>query len=94
MSLFRRARLFASNQLVEDRVELATESAITDRLTDGLRRVNDSIEQHPHVNINDNTFGTLGTGKSRRLIASTPLGCLAQEMATLASDQWRTHSGV
>ena len=28
MSLFRRARLFASSQLVEDRVELATDSAI------------------------------------------------------------------
>ena len=79
MSLFRRARLFASNQLVEDRVELATESAITDRLKDGLRRLNDSIEQHPHVHINDNTFGTLGAGKSRRLIGSTPFGCLAQE---------------
>ena len=48
MSLFRRARLFAASQLVEDRTELATETAITDRLKDGLRRMNDSIEQHPH----------------------------------------------
>ena len=79
MSLFRRARLFASSQLVEDRIELATESAITDRLKDGLRRVNDSIEQHPHVNINDNTYVTLGAGKSRRLISSTPFGCPSQE---------------
>ena len=36
MSLFRRTRLFASSQLVEDRIELATETAITDRLKDGL----------------------------------------------------------
>ena len=35
MSLCRRAMIFASSQLVEDRVELATESAITDRLKDG-----------------------------------------------------------
>ena len=79
MSLFRRARSFASSQLVEDRVELATESAITDRLKDSLRRVNDSIEQRPHVNINDTTFGTLGAGQSRRLISATPLGCLPQD---------------
>ena len=79
MSLFRRARLFAPSQLVEDRIELATEMSITDRLKDGLRKVNDSIEQHPHVNVNDNTFGTLGAGKSRRRIGSTPFGCLAQE---------------
>ena len=79
MSLFRRARLFASSQLVEDRIELATEMSITDRLKDGLRKVNELIEQQPHVNINDNTFGTLGAGKSRRLIGSTPFGCLAQE---------------
>ena len=43
VSLFRRATLFASSQLVEDRTELATGTANTDRLEDGLRRVNDSI---------------------------------------------------
>ena len=79
MSLFRRARLFASSQLVEDRVELATETAITDRLKDGLRRMNDSIEQHPHDAFNANTYTQLGAGKSRRLIASTPFGVLNQE---------------
>ena len=47
MSLFRRARLFASSQLIEDRIELATETSITERLKDGQRRINDSIEQHP-----------------------------------------------
>ena len=36
MGLLRRARLFASNQLVEDRVELVPENAITDRLQDGF----------------------------------------------------------
>ena len=48
MSLFRRARLFASSQLVEDWVELATENSITERLKDGPRRINDNIEQHPN----------------------------------------------
>ena len=43
MSLFRRARLFAASQLVEDRTALASATAITDRLKDGLRRMNDSI---------------------------------------------------
>ena len=79
MSLFRRARLFAASQLVGDRTELATETAITDRLKDGLRRMNDSIEQHPHDAFNANTFTQIGAGKSRRLIASTPFGVLNQE---------------
>ena len=79
MSLFRRARLFAASQLVEDRTELATETAITDRLKDGLRRMNDSIEQHPHDAFNANSYTQLAAGKSRRLIASTPFGTLNQE---------------
>ena len=79
MSLFRRARLFAASQLVEDRTELASETAITDRLKDGLRRMNDSIEQHPHDAFNANTYTQLAAGKSRRLIASSPFGCLNTE---------------
>ena len=79
MSLFRRARLFAASQLVEDRVELASETAITDRLKDGLRRMNDSIEQHPHDAFNANTFTQIGAGKSRRLIAPTCFGTLNQD---------------
>ena len=79
MSLFRRARLFASSQLVEDRVELATESSITERLKDGARRINDSIEQHPIASYNNDQYATLAAGKSRRLIASTPFGVLSQE---------------
>ena len=79
MSLFRRARLFASSQLVEDRVELATESSITERLKDGARRINDSIEQHPIASYNNDQYATLAAGKSRRLIAPTPFGVVDQE---------------
>ena len=79
MSLLRRARLFASSQLVEDRVELATESCITERLKDGARRINDRIEQHPLASYNNDQYATLAAGKSRRLIASTPFGSLSQE---------------
>ena len=78
MSLFRRARLFAASQLIEDRIELATENSITDRLKDGLRRMNDSIEQHPHETTNANQYGTLNANKSRRLITPTPFGVLNQ----------------
>mgnify|MGYP001248355027 FL=1 len=35
VSLFRRARPFVASQLVEDRIELATENSITDRLKMG-----------------------------------------------------------
>ena len=95
MSLFRRARLFAASQLVEDRTELATETAITDRLKDGLRRMNDSIEQHPHDAFNANTFTQIGAGKSRRLIASTPFGTLHQDKwIPLSSSVWRNYSGI
>ena len=78
MSLFRRARLFASSQLIEDRIELATESSITERLKDGLRRINDSIEQHPAASFNSDQYATIGANKSRRLIAPTPFGVLNQ----------------
>ena len=78
MSLFRRARLFANSQLIEDRIELATESSITERLKDGARRINDSIEQHPIANYNNDQYATLATNKSRRLIAPTPFGVLNQ----------------
>ena len=78
MSLFRRARLFASSQLIEDRIELATESSITERLKDGARRINDSIEQHPIATYNNDQYATIGANKSRRLIAPTCFGCLNQ----------------
>ena len=76
MSLFRRARLFASSQLVDDRIELATETSITDRLKDGSRRMDDSVEQHPHDAFNANTYTKPNAGKSRRLISSTSFGVL------------------
>ena len=79
MSLSRRARLFASSQLVEDRVELASESSITERLKGGARRKNDSIEQHPIASYNNDQYATLAAGQSRRLIAPTPFGVLSQE---------------
>ena len=39
MSMFRRARLFAASTLVEDRMELSTEAAVTDRLLEPYRRL-------------------------------------------------------
>ena len=78
MSLSRCARLFASSQLIEDRIELATESSITERLKDGARRINDSIEQHPIATYNNDQYATIGANKSRRLIAPTCVGCLNQ----------------
>ena len=71
MSLFRRARLFASSQLIEDRIELATESVITDRLKDNTRRVNDSISENPHTATNANVSLGLKAGNSRSLIGQT-----------------------
>ena len=68
MSLFRRARLIASSQLVEDRIELATASSITEH----------NIEQHPIANYNNDQYASLGVNKSRRLIAPTPFGVLNQ----------------
>ena len=95
MSLRRRARLFASSQLVEDRIELATETAITDRLKDGLRRMNDSIEQHPHDAFNANTYTQLNAGKSRRLISSTSFLCAeSEQMDSSASSVRRKYFGI
>ena len=94
MSLFRRARLFASSQLVEGRIGLATTSSITDRLKDGLRRMNDCIEQHPHDASNANTYTQLNAGKSRRLISSTSFWCSeSEQMEPSASSVRRTCFG-
>ena len=46
-SLFRRFRLFAASQLVEDITEYATQNTLTQRLLPAARRLNDSIEAHP-----------------------------------------------
>ena len=79
MSLFRRARLFASSQLIEDRVELATEAAATDRSQEHNRRTNNSIEQHPIDANFSRTYQQLLSGKSRRLMTTTCFGTLNQE---------------
>ena len=46
-SLFRRVRLFAASQLVEDITEYAVQNTLMQRLLPPARRVNDSIEGHP-----------------------------------------------
>ena len=46
-SLFRRFRLFAASQLVEDITEYATQNTFMPRLLPAARRLNDSIEAHP-----------------------------------------------
>ena len=78
MSLFRRARLFASSQLIEDRIEQATETSIPERLKGGQRRINDNIEQHPLATYNNDQYAAIGANKSRRLIGPTPFGVLNQ----------------
>ena len=45
-SLFRRVRLFAASQLVEDITEYATQHTLMQRLLPSARRMNDSIEGH------------------------------------------------
>ena len=74
MSLFRRARLFASNLLVEGRVEFATAAAITHRLKYGLGRMNDNMEQNTHDAFTANTYAQLNAGKRRRRTSSTSFG--------------------
>ena len=49
LSMFRRARLFASGQLVEDITELANQATLRDRLLPMSRRVNNSIEAQPSI---------------------------------------------
>merc|ERR1712079_904975 len=46
LSMFRRARLFASGQLVEDITELANQATLRDRLLPMARRVDNSIENY------------------------------------------------
>ena len=79
MSLFRRARIFCSSQLIEDRVELATEAALTDRMQEPNRRTNNSIEQHPFDANFSRVYQNLLTAKSRRLMTTTCFGLLNQE---------------
>ena len=46
-ALFRRVRIFAASQLVEDITEYATQNTLTQRLLPSGWRLNDSLEAHP-----------------------------------------------
>ena len=74
MSMFRRARLFAASQLVEDRLELATEAAVTDRLLGPYRRLDNSSEAHPVANAFTGDYQPLAPTKSRRVLVNVPFG--------------------
>ena len=50
MSMFRRARLFAASQLVEDLTLLPNQTTLRDRMLPLDRRVNNSIEANPMDN--------------------------------------------
>ena len=75
MSMFRRARLFASSQLIEDRVEVATDVALSYRMQDTNRRTNNSNEHHPFDVNNSRQYQVLLNGKSRRVMTTTCLAC-------------------
>ena len=76
LSMFRRARLFASSQLVEDVTELATQATLTSRLIPRDRKLNDSIEGHPLVSSAPEIYTKIVPTQSRRLIAPLPFGVL------------------
>ena len=78
LSMFRRARLFASSQLCEDATELATQASLTTRLLPADRKLNDSIEGHPLLSAYLDTYTTVAANQSRRLISPLPFGCLNQ----------------
>ena len=78
-SLFRRVRLFAASQLVEDVTEYATMNTITQRLLPAARRLNDSIEAHPlTATAYSEDYGIIAPNASRRLIMSINCGVLNQ----------------
>ena len=74
MSMFRRARLFAASTLVEDRMELATEVSVTDRLLEHYRRLDNSNEAHPLGNPFNGDYQVIGATKSRRVLVNLPFG--------------------
>ena len=78
LSMFRRARLFASSQLCEDVTELATQASLTTRLLPADRTLNDSIECHPLTSAYLDTYPTAAANQSRRLISPLPFGVLNQ----------------
>ena len=78
LSMFRRARLFASSQLCEDVTELATQASLTTRLLPADRELNDSIEGHPLTSAYLDTYTPVAANQSRRLISPLPFGVLNQ----------------
>ena len=78
-SLFRRVRLFAASQLVEDVTEYATMHTLTQRLLPTTRRLNDNIEAHPlTATAYSEDYGTITPNASRRLIMPINCGVLNQ----------------
>ena len=69
LSMFRRARLFAAGQLVEDITELANQATLRDRMLPMARRVDNSIENHP-LDPSNQTYAAIAANKSRRVITN------------------------
>ena len=76
MSMFRRARLFAASQLVEDLTLLPNQTTLRDRMLPMERRVNNSIEANPMDN--SEAYMEIGSQASRRVIAPLPFGTVNQ----------------
>ena len=81
-SLFRRVRLFAASQLVEDITEYATQNTLMQRLLPAARRLDDNIEAHPlTATAYSEDYGIIAPNASRRLIM--PVSC-----ETLPQPNW------
>ena len=82
LSMFRRARLFCSGQLVEDIQELPNQASLRDRLLPNARRINNSIEAHPMTA--DETFSAIPQNAKRRVMRNLPFrNTFATILATL-----------
>ena len=75
-SMFRRARLFVSSQLVEDITELATQAQLQTRLLPADRTSTDSIDGHPLQSAFTDTYEKMTGNTARRLITPLPGGVL------------------
>ena len=78
-ALFRRVRIVATSQLVEDITEYATQNTLMQRLLPTARRLNDSLEAHPlTATAYQDDYAVLDPTKSRRLIMPISSGVLGQ----------------
>ena len=78
-ALFRRVRIFAASQLVEDITEYATQNTIVQRLLPAARRLNDSLEAHPLTATGyQDDYAVLYPNKLRRLIMPINSGVFNQ----------------